>query len=332
MFVLGVLLCVFVTMLLAIARRMLPRQQLARPLSWAAAAAATAAAVAAARASEAEAALPIQVETITLQDGRALSYRSMGDPDGIPIIALHGMSSSHLTWVPKVPLASIAPGVRLIAIDRPGYGASTDPPAGYSYAHFVADLKELADALHLERFCVAGHSSGGPYALAAAALLPDRVLACAAVSSDPPYNHPRCPDAVRLSDGMSVDGKGGFYGRDPVAKVANWRAKVFASEAGEDRQWPWKQGVIGFVTDFTLERIPWSFRIEDVKLGERLSIWYGTKDYDAMILGAPWMQSLVPGSQVRAVPDGKHSFKSEPEHMQAILTTLRDQARKAAQQ
>jgi len=107
-------------MLLAIARRMLPRPQLARPLSWAAAAAATAAAVAAARASEAEAALPIQVEKVTLKDGRALAFRSMGDPDGIPIIALHGMSSSHLTWVPKVPLASIAPGERLIAIDRPG--------------------------------------------------------------------------------------------------------------------------------------------------------------------------------------------------------------------
>mmetsp|Transcript_1857 Transcript_1857/g.3982 ORF Transcript_1857/g.3982 Transcript_1857/m.3982 type:complete len:220 (-) Transcript_1857:494-1153(-) len=203
---------------------------------------------------------------------------------------------------------------------------------GYSYALFVADLKQLVDALHIEGFCVAGHSSGGPYALAAAALLPDRVLACAAVSSDPPYNHPRCPDEVRLSDGMSVDGKGGFYGRDPVAKVANWRAKVFASDAGEERKWPWKQGVIGFVTDFTLERIPWSFRIEDIKLGERLTIWYGTKDYDSMILGAPWMQSLVPGSQVRAVQDGKHSFKSDPEHMRAILTELRDQARKVAAQ
>jgi hypothetical protein len=50
------------------------------------------------------------------------------------------------------------------------------------------------------------------------------VLACAAVSSDPPYSHPRAPDAVRRADGMAVDGKGGFYGRDAVAKVAHWRA------------------------------------------------------------------------------------------------------------
>ena len=86
-------------------------------------------------------------------------------------------------------------------------------PRSYSYAHFCRDLDELASALEMPHFCVAGHSSGGPYALAAAALLPERVLACAAVSSDPPYNHPRCPDVVRVSDSMASDQKGGFYGR-----------------------------------------------------------------------------------------------------------------------
>lgn len=86
-------------------------------------------------------------------------------------------------------------------------------PRSYSYAHFCRDLDELASALQMPHFCVAGHSSGGPYALAAAALLPERVLACAAVSSDPPYNHPRCPDVVRVSDSMASDQKGGFYGR-----------------------------------------------------------------------------------------------------------------------
>ena len=297
----------------------------ASPLAAAVAAAALAAA--SARTAEAEAASPIQVERITLKDGRVLAYRELGDPDGVPIIALHGMSSSHLTWLPESPLWSVTSGVRLIAIDRPGYGGSTDPPACYSYAKFAYDLAQLADALNIERFAVAGHSSGGPYALAAAALLPSRVLACAAVSSDPPYSHPRCPEAVRLSDGMSVDGKGGFYGRDPVAKVSNWRAKVCAAEGGEGKKWAWKQGVVGFVTDFMLERLPWSFRIEDIALGDRLSIWYGTRDYEPMIVGAPWMQSLVPGSQLRVVQDGKHSFKSDPVHMSAILTELRDQAR-----
>ena len=66
-----------------------------------------------------------------------------------------------------------------------------------------------------------------------------------------------------------------------------------------------------------------------IKLGERLTIWYGSADYPAMVLGSPWMQTLVEGSQLRVVAGGKHSFKSEPQHYAAIVTGLREQAKKA---
>ena len=46
-----------------------------------------------------------------------------------------------------------------------------------------------------------------------------------------------------------------------------------------------------------------------------------------MVLGSPWMATLVPGSQCRAVQDGKHSFKADPKHLSAILVELRDQVR-----
>ena len=54
-------------------------------------------------------------------------------------------------------------------------------PISYRWPSAWASTQEVADALKLGRFCVAGHSSGGPFALAAAALLPKRVAACAAV-------------------------------------------------------------------------------------------------------------------------------------------------------
>ena len=157
-----------------------------------------------------------------------------------------------------------------------------------------------------------------------------RVLACASVSGDPPYNHPRCPETVRASDSMTAEGwpgggTGGFYGRDPIAKVTNWRNKS-VGQGRPDLDHVWKQGVLGFVTDFTLERVPWSFRVEDISLGNRLTFWYGGDDYPPMILGSPWMQTLVPGSQLRVVPNGKHSFKKEARHLKAILLELRDAA------
>jgi hypothetical protein len=96
-------------------------------------AAAAAAALTASTLMAQEAPVTIETESVTLKDGRKFAYRTWGDPQGVPVIALHGMSSSHLTWHTKEPLSSIAPGILLVAIDRPGYGNSSNPPTCYSY-------------------------------------------------------------------------------------------------------------------------------------------------------------------------------------------------------
>lgn len=266
---------------------------------------------------------------VTLKDGRRLAYHAEGE--GAPVIAFHGMGSSRMTWTSRKSLHEIVPGVRLIAVDRPGYGDSSSPPAGYSYAAFVEDLVELADNLGLDRFCVAGHSSGGPYALAAAALLPERVVACAAVSSDPPYAHPLAPGDLRAADDMSMSSDVsdmGLYGRDPGRHAASYREKMLAS-GDPKRAYAWKQGVLGWVADFTLERIPWSFLIEDIALGPRLTFWAGSEDFEAIKLGAPFMQILVGGSVLRIVEGGNHGFKSQDEHLASIMNELKDHWRAA---
>ncbi|CAE8735802.1 unnamed protein product [Polarella glacialis] len=257
-----------------------------------------------------------------LADGRQLCYHVEGS--GTPVFAFHGMGSSRLTWVGSQRLSEVAPGIRLIAVDRPGYGNSSQPPPGYSYAAFVKDLAELADHLGHARFCVAGHSSGGPYALAAAALLPERVVACAAISSDPPYSHPSTPQEVRMADSMSHPAQmssGGLYGQDPMEQTAKYRSKSMAS--GDARKcYAWKQGVLGWLCDFTLERIPWSFALEDIALGPRLTFWAGEEDFEAISLGACFMQTLVPGSKLHVVAGGNHGFKSEPVHLASIFKEL----------
>lgn len=263
-----------------------------------------------------------------LRDGRTLAYRIHGSGP-VTVFAFHGMGSSRMTWEPKgQSLSDLCPGVRLVALDRPGYGDSTDPPAGYSYRDFAKDVAELADGLGVQRFCVAGHSSGGPYALACAAVLTDRVQACAAVSSDAPYAHPQAKPELRLSDDFALgctENSAGCYGRDPKELFSKWRDNDLKSGKAAKLH-AWKQGVIGFVTDFTLERIPWSFALEDIVLGPKLMIWAGGEDYPAISLGSPFMQSVVPGSQLRIVPGGNHGFKSDPVHYASILQELKKQA------
>lgn len=268
-------------------------------------------------------------DQITLRDGRTLAYHVEGD--GVPVVAFHGMGSSRFTWTSKQPLATFCPGIRLIAVDRPGYGDSSSPPAGYTYSMATADLVELVDDLGIDKFCVAGHSSGGPFALAAASLLPDRVLACAAICSDPPYCHPEATLELRLSDSMSLasTNRGGCYGKEPAAMAEEMRRGALEN-GPEVKRYAWKQGTLGWVYDFMLERIAWSFMVENIKLASALTIWVGEKDFPPIILGAPFLQSLVPGSQLRVVAGGHHAFKSQPEHLAAILTELRMQYDAAA--
>ncbi|MEZ5143401.1 MAG: alpha/beta hydrolase [Acidimicrobiales bacterium] len=115
----------------------------------------------------------MDAQTLTLADGRELSWWSYGDPDGTPVIFSHGLSDSRLIRNPDDELTASL-GVRVIAADQPGVGGSTPQP-GRHMADWGPDMEQLADHLGLGQFAVAGHSGGGPHALAVAAHLPDRV-------------------------------------------------------------------------------------------------------------------------------------------------------------
>ena len=113
------------------------------------------------------------MELLELSDGRKLSYDTYGDPDGLPVIFSHGLSDSRLIRNPDQDLTASL-GVHIIAADQPGVGEST-PQKGRKMADWGHDMEQLADALGLERFAVAGHSGGGPHTLSVAVAMPDRV-------------------------------------------------------------------------------------------------------------------------------------------------------------
>jgi pimeloyl-ACP methyl ester carboxylesterase len=70
----------------------------------------------------------------------------------------------------------------VVGIDRPGYGVSTSVP-GRTIADWIPDALAVADDLSLDQFATVGVSTGGEYALAIAALVPDRVLGVVACCS-----------------------------------------------------------------------------------------------------------------------------------------------------
>lgn len=117
---------------------------------------------------------------LTLSDGRVLGFEEYGDPGGVPVYFFHGLPSCRLEASSASEAASRA-GVLLIAVDRPGFGLSSFHPYG-PLVRFVDDIAELAVHRSTERFATVGVSAGGPFALATAAVLPDRVSAAATVA------------------------------------------------------------------------------------------------------------------------------------------------------
>jgi len=116
-----------------------------------------------------------------LADGRTLAWLELGDPHGRPVFYFHGYPGSRLEGRLAAGTARRL-GLRLLAPDRPGIGASTFQP-GRTIGAWADDVAQLADRLALTQFSVVGVSGGGPYALACAARIPARVRGVALVAA-----------------------------------------------------------------------------------------------------------------------------------------------------
>jgi pimeloyl-ACP methyl ester carboxylesterase len=120
-------------------------------------------------------------QTIRLASGRAVGFADYGSPGDTAVIWCHGGPGSRLEPAYVAP-AAVDAGVRLVGIDRPGYGLSPPEP-GRTIAGWVPEALAVADHLGIDRFVTVGISTGGAFALAVAALAPERVLGAVACCS-----------------------------------------------------------------------------------------------------------------------------------------------------
>lgn len=158
---------------------------------------------------------------IRLPDGRALAFDDVGDPQGAPVVYLHGTPDSRLARHPDDAVTAAA-GVRLIAVDRPGAGDSDLHP-GARLSSLGEDLLHLLDALAIDRVALLGWSSGGLFALAAAAVLEERVAAVGVVGTLPPveaYAEPSLVDALGPARRQVVELAAEMTPRELAAELA----------------------------------------------------------------------------------------------------------------
>jgi pimeloyl-ACP methyl ester carboxylesterase len=139
---------------------------------------------------------PLHEKSLRLPDGRGLGWAEYGLETGRPLLYCHGCPGSRR----EAGFAAAAAerlGLRLLAVDRPGYGKSTGLP-DRTLQSCAEDLAWLAARLGLENILILGVSGGGPFAAATARRLAERAEALGLVCPVGPLTGPGSPAGLPL--------------------------------------------------------------------------------------------------------------------------------------
>jgi pimeloyl-ACP methyl ester carboxylesterase len=187
-------------------------------------------------------------------------------------------------------------------------------------ADWPADVAALADALGVERFLVASHSSGGPYAVACAAQLGERVSGGAVLGGVTDMGWPgawegyledeialmrQADEAAALAEcaeRFGADGSGFLetpfaFPQPDLAVLAD---ESFGKALGEAL----RQGVAGYAQDVYVQGRPWPF--DPGRITARFEVAHGELDTLVPAAHSRHTAERIPGSSFRAYPGHGH--------------------------
>jgi len=282
-------------------------------------------------------------ETLRLEDGRLLGYAVYGDPEGWPIFYFHGFPGSRLE-AQLADRVAARMGIRLIALDRPGFGLSDFKPRRTIF-EWPDDVVKIADALRINRFATIGVSGGGPYAAACALKIPQRLTAVAIVCGLGPLDTPNGTDRMVRTNHLIF-----FLGRRLpwLAKISLWRIayQVRRNPEGTLRRMivalpdpdkavlarpevktamkdnvveAFRGGSRGAACELLLYTRPWGFLLEDI--ATRVNLWHGEQDVSVPPPMGQYQARTIPNCRAIFYP-GEGHFSLVINHMEEVLSGL----------
>jgi pimeloyl-ACP methyl ester carboxylesterase len=284
---------------------------------------------------------PAAEGTLELSDGRELGYAAYGPPDGDPMFLFHGTPGSRYVRVPDTSILA-AHGVRQVTLERPGFGLSTFDP-DRELLDWPEDVTGAADALGFDEFAVVGGSGGGPFVLACAAAIPDRLTHVGIVGGLGPL------DAPGATEGMALANRLGFtlarvplvlrpflwlrirkIRSDPDAFVDDWAEDASPPDAAildrpdvrsvfrESFPEAVRQGTKAPLTETRVHVRPWGFDLADVPV--HVDLWHGGEDVFTPEAMARHVAGAVPSAELHRYPEAGHLLHYE--HFDEMLSTL----------
>ena len=268
----------------------------------------------------------MEKRTLTLANGRSLAYREFGPRTGHPIVWCHGGFMSGLDIAPWAD-ALLTANARVIAPARPGIDGSAPAP-GRTTADWADDVRALLDALEIQRASVFGWSMGGQYALACAALLPDRITRAVCIAGALPLDdEATMRELNKMDQRLTKQSRHGawmarleFMTMASIAKFMPrlWTriltkdlpdAEAAAVRALSDPALAKAASVglanaSGVIDEYLAWARPWGFDIGDISVPT--AIWQGTAD---TLIPARWGEELakrIPNARLRMCTDEGH--------------------------
>jgi pimeloyl-ACP methyl ester carboxylesterase len=280
---------------------------------------------------------------------RQIGFAEFGDPQGRAVFWLHGTPGARRQIPVEARVYAEKKHIRLIGVDRPGIGSST--PFQYrNVLAFADDLRTIADVLGIDEMAVIGLSGGGPYALACAAAMPDRVVVTGVLGGVAPTIGPEAISGGLMSLGSAVAPLMPLIGL-PLRLVAVGLIQLIrplgsravdmygrVSPEGDRRllarpefkamflddllNGSRKQMAAPFA-DIVVFARDWGFRLEEVKVPVRW--WHGDKDHIIPFAHGEHVVSLLPDAELYTLPGESHlAGLGYAEEILANLMTLWD--------
>ena len=123
----------------------------------------------------------VEFSSVILKTGVRLRYAVKGNPNGTPVIMLHGFTDSWYSFSTVLPLLDNK--YRVYILDQRGHGDSDRPVGGYAMQQFAADVIAFMDAMNVKQATIVGHSMGSFVAQHVAVEAPERVSKLVLVAS-----------------------------------------------------------------------------------------------------------------------------------------------------
>jgi pimeloyl-ACP methyl ester carboxylesterase len=268
--------------------------------------------------------------SVTLSGGRSLEVAISGPDGGTPLVVHHGTPGERSQY-PPFAAAAAARGLRYVSYSRPGYGGSSRQP-GRAVADCAADTAGILAHLGADRCYTVGASGGGPHALACAALLADRVLACATVAGVGPFGAERLdflegmgrenheefgaalagPAELQTYLEREAESFAGITGEQVAAALGDLVSPVdvaaltgdFAAYVAASFRQAVANGIWGWFDDDLAFTRPWGFNLDGI--GVPVVVWQGGQDRMVPFAHGRWLAGHLPTARAKLLPEEGH--------------------------